>query len=387
MNITVKCSRKLAQQVYHLNKRTLSRIVQLSLCNQRNNSNSAQTKSKDGDSKQKPKPGGSYTRVFGILAIAGAAGWAFRAYTTDGRNVTVKPGDFVRYALVRREEVSSTCSIFTLKPAGRTAIDVEEIHSSRAIASVQFKQPQLQIARSYTLLPPLVDQNPQELRFLIRKERNGEVSGYLHRLPLGAKIELRGPSLDYVLPEGVEKVIFLAGGTGVAPATQILSKLGTKADMHLLWASRRREDCEGGVSDTEAKQVASGWNLSGWWSPFGLPSSDLGIKPSNLSTQPNAIVAQLRELRGGDDKARVDYYVDEEGTFIRPTDVTTLVRRNSDGKADSTSAARLILVSGPEGFVNYWAGPKQWVGGREMQGALGGALSQLDLKGWKVVKL
>ena len=46
-----------------------------------------------------------------------------------------------------------------------------------------------------------------------------------------------------------------------------------------------------------------------------------------------------------------------------------------------------MFVSGPEGFVNAWAGPKEWRDGRELQGPLGGVLAKLDLKDWEIVKL
>jgi len=45
------------------------------------------------------------------------------------------------------------------------------------------------------------------------------------------------------------------------------------------------------------------------------------------------------------------------------------------------------LVSGPDGFIEHWAGKKIWVGGHEAQGLLGGILSRLDLKDWNVWKL
>ena len=40
-----------------------------------------------------------------------------------------------------------------------------------------------------------------------------------------------------------------------------------------------------------------------------------------------------------------------------------------------------------DGFIEYWAGRKLWVDGREVQGPLGGVLGKMDLKGWSVVKL
>ena len=57
---------------------------------------------------------------------------------------------------------------------------------------------------------------------------------------------------------------------------------------------------------------------------------------------------------------------------------------DTDTKPDGKN---VMFVSGPEGFVKAWAGPKEWQNGQEMQGPLGGRRSKLDLKDWEIVKL
>ncbi|KAK3631225.1 hypothetical protein LTR56_017000 [Elasticomyces elasticus] len=332
----------------------------------------------------------SYTRVLAVFALSIPLGWGlhYLGDSRDGSSQIAKPTDFVRYALAGKEDISSTCSIFTLRPAQGSRIDTTVLYDPRAITSVQFKQPQLQIARSYTVLPPIEEQASDELRFLIRKEQRGEVSGYLHRLALGAEIEVRGPSVDYVLPEGVEDVVFLAGGTGIAPALQIANK-GIRGTTHILWANRKREDCFGGVSDTPEPQSSSSWNLLAWWNRPITAVANASNSPQAMNTRDHAIVQQIESLKTRRDTGSltpggltIDYCVDEEGTFIRPAGLSNMLHAQS-----SHQRKRLILISGPDGFVNYWAGPKQWVGGREVQGPLGGALAALDLKGWEVIKL
>ncbi|KAH0415269.1 hypothetical protein KCU90_g14839, partial [Aureobasidium melanogenum] len=83
----------------------------------------------------------------------------------------------------------------------------------------------------------------------------------------------------------------------------------------------------------------------------------------------------------------VDYFVDEESTYITPQNVRNAVAPSSNPPTNPGQGKKIILVSGPEGFINYWAGPKQWLNGREVQGPLGGALAHMNLKGWQVVKL
>ncbi len=255
------------------------------------------------------------------------------------------------------------------------------------------KQPQLQIARAYTPLPPTApvgfdgEESANELRLLIRKEHNGEVSTFLHRLPEGTAVEIRGPNIELEIPDDVEEVLFLAGGTGIAPAMQVAHALSARPDtkMHILWASRRREDCVGAKGDSP--DAVKPGRLSGWRSLFGLEEPVVMEDHRGQNTQPGSIVKELgvlreRSMSGSGRALSVDYFVDEEKHFIKPGHISKLLQPAIQGPG-----ARLLLVSGPDGFIEYWAGRKVWADGREVQGPLGGVLSRLDLKGWKVWKL
>lgn len=285
---------------------------------------------------------------------------------------------FTPFKLVQKEQLSTTSSVFTLEQA-QSSGKLQELWK-KGVWSIEIKQPQLQIARSYTPLPPLDTNTVQDrLRLLIRKEVKGEVSNFLHRIPEGADIELRGPTVEYELPKNVTKVVFLAGGTGIAPAIQVAHALQDKADVSILWANRRREDCEGGRSDTFQSD-------RGWLSGLGkfLGQSPQSMPPTTDQQTSNAIVQQIEQMK----KSRgtpltVDYFVDDEGSFIQPNKVTAMLSPTETEK----SGEKLVFVSGPEGFLNYWAGPKQWQNGREVQGPLSGVLGQMKLDGWKIIKL
>lgn len=296
------------------------------------------------------------------------------------------PHEFVRYTLTGKDTVSSTCAIFRLMPAANVAIDLDDPDCERAITSVQFKQPQLQIARAYTLLPQQQGQDMDELRFLIRREQKGEVSNFLHRLPVNTEIEARGLHSEYIIPKDVKSVAFLAGGTGIAPALQTVDILDGQADMHILWANRKREDCMGGESDTAT--TSSAWS---WWGRSS-PSSEADGKSAHGGK--GALVLLLEDLKkqtavsgGLRSQLLIDYYVDEEGTFVKPQDVKKTLDSLSQSSSGNESGRKILLVSGPEGFVKHWAGPKQWIAGREVQGPVRGVLSTLNLNGWEVVKL
>ena len=305
----------------------------------------------------------------------------------------LNPVTFTPYVLVSKEPVSSTNAIFTLRHerGSTSAQQLQETQTpwpQRAIWSVQIKQPQLQIARSYTPLPPLqaptlsesadptstvAPYNPiagtglDEIRLLIRREKEGEVSGYLHSLPVGSTVELRGPHIEYEIAKDVGDIVFLAGGTGIAPALQaahwILGNPGDtahesameKARIHVLWANRRREDCLGGDNATSIldKDDLSAHRsesfietlASYFWrsdrpsppssatsttkdlsahhhSPFAAAASRSSppSDPSSSSEKPappNPIVQSLRSLRSRfPAQVATTYFVDEEGSYI-----------------------------------------------------------------------
>lgn len=331
-------------------------------------------------------------RIAAVVLLSITAGAVARPYiegTNGSSSIGLNTSTFIPFALVNKERVSSTSSLFTLRAPKASQQDLKELWNS-AVWSIEIKQPQLQIARAYTPLPPLPHHTEEEMHLLIRKEKNGEVSGYLHALPELAAVELRGPGVEYQIPENVEEVVFLAGGTGIAPALQVANALRGKARVSILWANRRREDCVGGRSDTVAP-VAGGW-FSGISNMFGNSASDLARKPNTASGEQGAIVRHLEHLKGAgkNESSRiltVNYYVDEEGTFIKTENVKAALSTTTRQSPGANAGRKLVFVSGPEGFINHWAGPKMWAGGREVQGPLRGALSQMDLRGWEVIKL
>lgn len=332
--------------------------------------------------------------IVGASAVGGAA---YRFFgPSDASDASLNPHTFAPYTLVEKQTVSPTSAIFTLrnhegKPEPESVREVWK----RSVWSVQIKQPQLQIARAYTPLPPTSDKHkkgrdePADIRLLIRQEEGGEVSTYLHRLPADSILELRGPNTELELPVDIKEIIFLAGGTGIAPAMQIAQAMGrrTGSKMHILWANRKRDECMGGVSDDQAS-ITPVESHKGWWQ--SLLGSSEPTQETNAADQQNEskgiMVQELEALKERGKAATrglsVQYYVDEEKSFIQPADLQRKVSRTPAEKG-----SRLIMVSGPDGFIEHWAGKKQWVGGRETQGPLGGVLGTMDLKDWRVFKL
>lgn len=338
--------------------------------------------------------------ISGIWLGAGVAvGWQLYAWTQKGDS-------FVAYSLVAKQPVSSTASIFHLEPKQQSQnFDIYKDAWRRGIWNVHFKQPQLQIVRQYTPLPPTDEKSGEEkgqLRFLIRNDPHGEVSSYLHRLPVGADIEMRGPNLEYELTPDVRQVVFFAGGTGIAPALQVAYALfeGTKTGestkevkdrkLHILWASRMREDCLGGVSD--APPADSLPPKPTWSGLFTTPKP----KPTpHISEEKGVIVQELETLKKKyPGQVTVEYFVNTEDTWIDEDAVFRALSRFDDKDFTTGYATpqeqRQVLISGPPGFIAYLAGPKEWRNGREEQGSVSKIVAHAisknphNVKVWKV---
>lgn len=327
---------------------------------------------------------------------------AYVIYEDYNSKLPLDTTTFLPFVLQSKKSVSWTSSIFTVT-ADFASIDDRDYSDvwNLGVWSVQLKQPQIQIARSYTPLPPLHaedshDKNTlKQLRFLIRREPQGEVSGYLHRLPLGARIALSGPHIEYAIPQDADEVVFIAGGTGIAPALQSAYILLERRDLvrpklkvHILWANRRREEVLNGVSDTIG---VSTLKTSSWRNFFWAPPLQLGNEafPERVhESLVNELEIMKRKYQG---KLVVDYFIDEEGSFITK-DILKARLTSHDNSAskttgDSPPSRRLILISGPEGFVTHFAGPKRWASGKETQGPLGGILKTIKPSDWDVWKL
>ncbi|ESZ95603.1 hypothetical protein SBOR_3999 [Sclerotinia borealis F-4128] len=320
-----------------------------------------------------------FLRAFIYIIEVGFLGYlAYLSWEHRRNGQILSPFDsprFTRFTIVSEENVSSTSKVLTIRPKTSLKSDPYAVYWENGLWSVEFKQPLLQIARSYTPLPPDENVAMGDLRFLIRKEPNGEMSNYLFGLQVNSEIELRGPHVEFDLPQNVEEVVFLAGGTGIAPALQVVHTLlearksdGKRPQMRIIWANRKREDCMGGEKHTHDSGLDT------------VTAECLG-----------SIVQRLQMLQQKyPESLQVDYVVDEEGRFIDQRMILQATHSTSEvksGPVTTKSDAKLFFVSGPEGFTNHFAGPKKWWNGRQDQGDLGGVLGRMGLKGWKVFKL
>ncbi|KKK20967.1 homoaconitase LysF [Aspergillus ochraceoroseus] len=330
-----------------------------------------------------------------LVTVTAAGIGAYFRWTQDsglGSSTTLNPLRFTPYYLVSREPVSSTGSLFTLQPP-RSDGSNREVYDEAwktGVWSVMFKQPQLQIGRDYTPLPSSSPDGDDEecLRFFIRKDPFGEVSRYLHSLKIGAPIEVRGPRIECEIPSETQTILFIAGGTGIAPALQAGHTLLRRTDqshkprIHILWANRMLEDCKGGYNAVSG--TSSDGTQRSWLSRLLKTSSpDANHKPVEKSNNQDTslVIRELESLQSQyPGQVTVEYFVDENNTFIGKKSILDFTR---SAVVSPTSPRRnMILVSGPEGFISYMAGPKLWAQGRELQGPVQGIINDLNLQGW-----
>lgn len=328
--------------------------------------------------------------AFGVIlvSIASYALWELSNRDASSKQAYTPLNDrtFVPFLLVAKDQISPTSAIYTIRRGSSTTKEpyghLWGGNGEVKISSVEFKQPQLQIARAYTPLPPIEGMDPTDLRFLIRRLEGGEVSNYLDGLRVGATIEVRGPRVEWQTTEETpEKVIFLAGGTGIAPAMQLVKSFMGELEneerrrppkIHILWANRKRDECIGGITETEGRR--------GWWQVLS------GAK-ATPSGPPNQLVTELGDMiERYDGNLTVDYLVDEENKLIDRRRILRSINK-IDGSKAVTGNGGLLMISGPDGFVDYFAGPKAVEGGLQVQGPVRGVIGDLGLRGWTVVKL
>lgn len=359
---------------------------------------------------------------------------------------------FVPFKVVSTERTSPTTFILTVSaPPPHHAANAALIQDAWAhgLWSVEIKQPQLQIARNYTPLPPtttLPGDDPaaaaaSQLRFLIRRYDGGEMSTYLSRLGPGDEVWLRGPhrGFDVAARLGAAggRVVFLAGGTGVAPALQVARHLlslrrggeeeeeGGRLSMEVIWASRSRADCAG------CPRLLRQDGGRGFWGR--LVSVGGGAAPAgdqDVEGIQHPVVRELRDLqaayRSRGHELEFRCVADDEAGVISGADVTKAIEcsrtpspstavglpaerppcyyhsqrllqqstQESDaelkGQGGSDTAAggcacgstgasgkNLLMISGPDGFVSAYVGPKVWADGAERQGPVGGLVRKL----------
>ncbi|KAB5563010.1 hypothetical protein GE09DRAFT_767035 [Coniochaeta sp. 2T2.1] len=420
----------------------------------------------------------SLSRPARLLALLLASLAALELAQLARHRDRLNPNSFVPFTITAREQASPTAFILTVQPTasissgswtgpgGDNALlewlqewvlpsGMEARASNRMFGqiweegktwSVEVKQPMLQVARDYTPLPKglVAEQEaedeeggrerttPPELQFLIRKMDGGEVSTYLSGLGVGDQVELRGPHYGFDVRKRLGdagRVVFLAGGTGIAPALQVVKAVldgdkkmrGNKGGVvrekeglpkvDIIWANRHRDDCRtcpglgsvtGELEDGERGRILD--QLAEIQKRYpGRVSVRCTVDEERSFIDARAVARLLTAgpvVKAGGEETRDCWLHSQEAVAWRPaTDVDATKSRGKkdaaeeDCRCTGRSGKNLLFVSGPEGFVEHFAGPKRWANGAELQGPVGGDLGKLRaqhpdaMKDWLVLKL
>ncbi|KAJ4187141.1 hypothetical protein NW755_007234 [Fusarium falciforme] len=361
-----------------------------------------------------------------MVLIIGGAGYYLA--TPHSKPDTLNDISFVPYAITHREAISPTSFVITIvprkpnpSPPYLTSSDTSS-GWSHPLWSVEFKQPEVQISRHYTPLPPLASEDPVDgaLRFYIRAVGDGEMSNYLARRQVGQDVFLRGPHIGFELAERLgehKRLVFLAGGTGVVPgmqAAKAVLEASPDASVDLLWAVRKREEIQNSAAPKQ-----SSWKF---WQE--KKPTTLGLQVEN----PSPVTRRLQGLKATyGDRLRIQVVVDEEGTKFQDKDIKNAILASPSTAVSPSSGCRfhdqmmhvhasefalpsapgcactppkgtpvgknLFIVSGPDGFIEHYAGAKIWLGGQQTQGRIGGIAGQLQRQNpaiaqdWLVLKM
>ncbi|KAF9770370.1 hypothetical protein IL306_012103 [Fusarium sp. DS 682] len=360
--------------------------------------------------------------AFGIILVGGG----YFLLTPPTRPNTLNNITFVPYAITAREAISPTSFIITAIPRTPNPslpyLTPSDHRWSYPLWSVEFKQPEVQISRHYTPLPPLSTEDPTDgsLRFYIRTVGDGEMTNYLGRRQVGEDVFLRGPHVGFELAERLgehTRLVFLAGGTGVVPgmqAAKAVLEVNNKTSVDLLWAVRKREEIQ-----NSAPAQRSSWKF---WQE--KKPTMLGLEAKN----PSPVTRRLQDLKMTyGDRLRIQVVVDEEGTRFQDKDISKAIATSPGTTASFSAGCRfhdqamhvhasefalpegpgcvckpskgttpgkdLFIVSGPDGFIEYYAGPKIWLGGLQTQGPISGVAGFLQrqnpalARDWLVLKM
>jgi len=281
-----------------------------------------------------------------------------------------------------------------------------ELKHRLSIYSYYVKEPSLQIERAYTPIGMLSRTEPTILDFVVKRYADGEMSRFLHRLRPGAQVAIRGPVPTWTLPAGKipDEVVLIVGGTGVTTAHQLLTNVldapslaqRTPPRFRVLYAAQTPDSLQLvpellRLRDEHPDLV----QLALWVEHIQQTSGTLNSVhtrslPGTLRPveETGSWGSWLRKSLGFAGSPRQWEFIPQSDAGAPPVAVTRGRIERDDvehwvGRSGDTS--RVLLVCGPDGFIEAVAGPK----GRDQvsQGPLRGILAGLGYASEQVVKL
>lgn len=174
-----------------------------------------------------PKESSVWKRHMPLMFAVGGllwAGYAAYYFFGDGKaseQTILSPTAFTQYRITCKQQISDDTILLEISPKYAATKSMLEsgatLWNAKKLWSIQIKHPMIQIARNYTPLPiyfmqsdrvgeaPLVRMmgsatDEGRMSLLIKRYEDGEMSRYLHSLPVGSDIDVRGPFVDCKFP-------------------------------------------------------------------------------------------------------------------------------------------------------------------------------------------
>lgn len=160
----------------------------------------------------------------------------------------------------------------------------------------QISLPSLGITRSYSFAGAPDDKPQSQLRFFVRHVPGGAFTDWLTTERVGERLQLEGPFGGFMLSPSPAPLLFIAGGSGLAPIKAILEQAkreGCRRDATFLFGARTAQDL---YALEEISSIASGWAGrfqfvpvlseepadSSWAGARGMVTDDLAVRITDL---------------------------------------------------------------------------------------------------------
>lgn len=398
----------------------------------------------------KPAASSAWKRHFPYLAGLGTllwAGFAYKYFVSDSREqeqTVLVPDKFAKFRITYKEDVSDNVALIELSPkyeAHREIIRSKGgFWNGKRLWSIDVKQPEIQVVRRYTPLPLYYqqykegtetkallrmvgeDQDEGRMVLLVKRYDDGEVSRYLHRLPVGSDVEIRGPYQEYrfpyspvdeqpargpmldlpsrmpaedAYPQGVpqpDNVAFFAGGTGIAPILQaLMSKNPPRGKVDVFYSVRRPEEIplkrfllfmeKAGRAKFHYFVDSDGKYMTSDDVPAPVePNYVRGGKAATRDARVDALMDDMereKKLIETDDRAATKAAAQRDADRKPSAVYRSVLQQVADRKGVPDKGPALAVVCGPTGYVNYIAGRPAPDG--QPASPIGGILAS---KGW-----
>ncbi len=119
--------------------------------------------------------------------------------------------------------------------------ELMQFHAGQYVYVDMIERPKRLPSRPYS-----ISSSPSDAFVSVSVKKLGAFSGALHELTPGSRVILRGPAGNFIPQPSMKKLVFIAGGIGIAPFLSILKGfVGRNAqdqEVLLFYSNKRRED-------------------------------------------------------------------------------------------------------------------------------------------------